>query len=508
VTETQILQRPTLLSPLDETTPAFRVGERTIGWSELENRARMVANAISQAGVEPGQAWAVLSHNCLEWPEWTLGNARAGTRIVPLNWHLTATELAALLIDSGTKLMVVGEGLEEVASQAAEMAGVDRIITLSSGEYEHWLADAGDDLLTERQGGSPMLFTGGTTGRSKGVLRADSKLLASDWPNFWSGWGTLVRMPEEGLALVSTPLYHAMGLAVMGAAISKGMGAVALERFTPEGILSAIQEHRITATPMVPTQFIRLLKLSPEVRTQYDLSSIQWVLHTAAPCPEWAKREMISWFGPVIYEMYGSSEGTGPAICDSHEWLAHPGTVGKASARVEYSIVDDDGNDLPAGEIGTIYARRPEGGPEYHGSPEKTAASRLPDGRFTVGDLGWLDEDGYLFLADRRVDLIITGGANVYPAELEATLIEHPDVADIAVFGVPDPEWGHKIIAVIQKPEDRDVDVESVREFAKDRLASYKIPRTFDVVDALPREAHGKLKKHLLRDSYTASQSG
>lgn len=490
---------------MDETSPAFRVGDRAIGWTELESRARQVANGLAQAGVEPKHAWAVLSHNSLEWPEWVIGNARAGTKLVPLNWHLTATELASLLTDSGAKLIVVGAGLEDAARDAAKLAGVARIVTVGDGEYEGWIADAGDALQPERQGGTPMLFTGGTTGRSKGVVRSDTDLLASDWPTFWGGWGSLVRMPEEGVALVSTPLYHAMGLAVMGAALSKGMGTVAMKRFTPEGVLAAIEEHRITATPMVPTQFIKLLKLAPEVRAQYDLSSLQWVLHTAAPCPEWAKREMIDWFGPVIYEMYGSSEGTGPAICDSHEWLAHPGTVGKASTRVEYTIVDDDGNDLPPGEIGTIYARRPEGGPEYHGSPEKTAASRLGDGRFTVGDLGWLDEDGYLFLADRRVDLIITGGANVYPAELEATLIEHPDVADIAVFGVPDPEWGHRIVAVIQKPEDREVDLDSVRAFAKERLASYKIPRTFDVVDALPREAHGKLKKHLLRDSYSAS---
>ena len=221
---------------------------------------------------------------------------------------------------------------------------------------------------------------------------------------------------------------------------------------------------------MVPTQFLRLLKLDDADRSRFDLSSLEWILHTAAPCPAWAKVAMIEWLGPVIFEMYGSSEGTGPAICDSHEWLAHPGTVGKASARIEYTIVDDDGNDLRPGEIGTIYCRRSDGAPEYHGDPDKTASIRLPDGRFTVGDLGWLDDDGYLYLADRRVDLILVAGSNVYPAEIEAVLSEHPSVADVAVFGIPDPEWGEQVKAVIEPVGE--VDLDDVRRFAAQRLAS------------------------------------
>jgi long-chain acyl-CoA synthetase len=192
-------------------------------------------------------------------------------------------------------------------------------------------------------------------------------------------------------------------------------------------------------------------------------------------------------------------------VCDSHEWLAKPGTVGKASSRVSYSIVDDDGNDLPPGDIGTIYCRRTDGPPVYHNDPEKTRAMTLPDGRFTVGDVGWLDEDGYLFLADRRVDLIIVGGSNVYPAEIEAVLVEHRDVADVAVFGVPDPDFGQRIVAVVEPANDRtvtDVDPDVIRSFARERLASYKVPQQIDVVEALPREAHGKLKKRLLRDDY------
>ncbi len=357
-------------------------------------------------------------------------------------------------------------------------------------------------MPTERSVGTALLYTGGTTGRSKGVTRSDTDGNASDWSRFYGGWGRLVRMPPAGVTLVSTPLYHALGMAAMAASLSTGVPVVIEPRFTPEGTLAAIERHGITSAAMVPTQFVRMLKLDEDVRDRYDVSSMQWILHTAAPCPDWAKRAMIDWFGPVVYEMYGASEGAGPAICDSHEWLAHPGTVGKASARIEYSIVDDDGNDLPPGEIGTIYCRRDDGAPEYYGDPDKTDSIRLPDGRFTVGDIGWLDDDGYLFLADRRVDLIITGGSNVYPAEIEAVLVEHPAVGDAAVFGIPDPEWGQQVKAVIEPAGDQPVDLDDLRAFAASRLAPFKMPASFDVIDALPREAHGKLKKRVLREPY------
>ena len=414
---------------------------------------------------------------------------------MPLNWHLTATEIAALLDDSGCQLVVVEP---ELRGLVAAYEGVE-IVELGE-QYEVWLDSAGDALLGQRPSGSPMMFTGGTTGKSKGVNRAEHAGPVGSSVAVMSGWGSLVRMPDAGTTLITTPLYHALGNAVLSASLARGLPVVMTGRFDPLGTLEAIERHRITATPMVPTQFLRLLKLEDADRTRFDLSSLEWILHTAAPCPAWAKVAMIEWLGPVIYEMYGSSEGTGPAICDSHEWLAHPGTVGKASARIEYSIVDDDGNDLPPGEVGTIYCRRSDGAPEYHGDPDKTASIRLPDGRFTVGDLGWLDDDGYLYLADRRVDLILVAGSNVYPAEIEAVLSEHPSVADVAVFGIPDPEWGEQVKAVIEPAGE--VDLDDVRRFAADRLASYKLPKSYDVVDRLPREAHGKLKKRLLRDPY------
>jgi long-chain acyl-CoA synthetase len=500
----EVADQPWNLYPADDPNAvAIRVvGGGTRTWDEVEIRSRRVARALGQEHIAPGDAFAVLAENRLEWGELHAGNARAGARLVPLNWHLTARELSELLIDSGARLLVADPEHRVQAEEAAELAGVGRVIVLGD-DYEAWLASVSDEPLAERAAGSLMLFTGGTTGRSKGVNRSDRHSSVADWPKLARGWARLTRMPSEGHSLVTTPLYHALGGIILQASLSMGVPVLLDVRFDAERTLGLIAGHRISTTTMVPTQFIRLLKLDDDVRQAADVSSLRWVLHSAAPCPDWAKRAMIDWFGPVIYELYGSSEGTGPAICDSEEWLAHPGTVGRASAAVEYSIVDDDGDDLPTGEIGTIYCRRIDGAPQYHGDPEKTAAMVLPDGRFTVGDLGWLDDEGFLYLADRRVDLIISRGSNIYPAEIEGVLVQHSAVADAAVFGLPHPEWGQSIMAVLEPVDAAGrIDIEDVRRFTGERLATFKLPDRIDTVEQLPREAHGKLKKRLLRDRY------
>lgn len=480
---------------------AVRAPEGSLTWATLEERMRRFAQGLRAEGVGPGAAWGLLANNRLEWAELTMGNARSGASYVPLNWHLTAAEVAELLIDSESRLLVVDPENESVGRAAAESAGVQRIIVLGQ-QYEAWLAAQTDRPLPECPLGNPLQYTGGTTGRSKGVVRSDQHGKASDFAALVGGWGTLSGMDSNGRAMLATPAYHALGGIMVRGTMTRGHTLDILPKWDPEELLRTIQDRQITTTAMVPTQFIRLLKLDPEIRSRFDVSSLRWLLHTAAPCPAWAKREMIEWFGPVITELYGSSEGTGPVICTSEEWLARPGTVGKASPALTLSVVGEDGQDLAPGEIGTIYVKRRDGVPQYHGDPAKSEAMRLPDGRFTVGDVGWLDEDGFLFLADRRVDLILSGGTNIYPAEIEAALSQHPSVADVAVFGIPHPDWGEEIKAVVELVDERTASQDEILEFGSQRLASFKLPRSVDFVDALPREASGKLKKRYLRDPY------
>ncbi len=495
--------QPEFILPLSAGDPhgeAVWTPTATRTWFELERRARQVANGLREAGLEAGEAWGILADNCIEWAELITGNTRAGCRYVPLNWHLTAPEIAELLVDSSARFLLVDGAHAEVGNDAARIAGVERIITLGP-DYDEWVEGQSDAVLPDGPAGAPLQYTGGTTGRSKGVLRSDQGGPVSQSANPMVRWGELTGMPSSGRAMLCTPAYHALGGGMIRSTLARSHTLSIIPKWDPMLVLSTIEERAITATAMVPTQFVRLLKMSEEDRARCDVSSIEWVLHTAAPCPPWAKRAMIEWFGPVITELYGSSEGTGPVVCSSTEWLERPGTVGRSDF-LQLSIVDDDGNDLPTGEIGTVYVKRPDGAPEYHGDAEKSDAMRLPDGRFTVGDVGWLDDDGYLFLADRRVDLILSGGTNIYPAEIEGVLSQCPGVADVAVFGIPHPEWGQEIKAVVEPIVGSGIDSDHVMAFAVEHLAKFKVPRSVDLVDALPREASGKLKKRLLRDAY------
>lgn len=499
-----VAMQPVLVLPRTTEAPdsiAVQTEHDSMTWAQLEDRGRRVARGLRAEGLVEHDAWAILARNRLEWPELALGNARAGSRYVPLNYHLTVAEMAELLVDSAAKLLVVGPDDEAIGQDAAAAVGIERVIVLGP-DYEAWLDSQSSEPLPECRAGAALQYTGGTTGRSKGVIRSGMSVPASELARPFAQWGAMTRMPRDAQMMLVTPIYHALGGGVLMAAMALGNPLLVTDRWDPVRMLELIEQHRVAGVPMVPTQFIRLLKLDPETRDRYDVSSLQWVLHTAAPCPAWAKHEMIEWFGPVIVELYGSSEGVGPVIATSEEWLARPGTVGRATAALELSILDDDGNDLPPGEIGTVHAKRVDGVPSYHGDPEKTAAMVRPDGRFTVGDVGWLDDEGYLFLADRRVDLIIVGGSNVYPAEIEAALTEHPDVTDAAVFGLPHPDWGQEIKAVVEPAAGAHLDVAELRAFAAARLAPFKVPASIDVEPRLPREASGKLKKHQLRSRY------
>ena len=482
---------------------AVHDGTRMLTWTQLETNARRAAHALLAAGVSAQAPWALLSHNRTEWVELWLANTMAGSRYVPLNWHLTAPELAYLLTNSGSTLLITEQALNSVAREAAMLAGLpaDRIIVLEDG-YEDWRDAHPATRPANTVAGAPLQYTGGTTGASKGVLRPDQGLPLERWGQGMAAWGGFVHMPEHGRMLITTPLYHAFGAGVLGASLNRGHSLVLRDRFDAVGFLDTVERERITSAPLVPTLIVRLAKLDDSEFTSRDLSSLRWICHTAAPCPAWAKQRLIDLLGPVVTEFYGSSEGTGPVVCTSEEWMARPGTVGRPNPTLEVSVVDDNGNDLPPGEVGTLYFRRADGAPSYHGDEKKTNDSRLPDGRFTVGDLGYLDADGFVYLVDRRVDLILNGGVNVYPAEIEAVISRHPAVRDVAVFGIPDPEFGQQVKAAVELEPGASLHGDELIAWCRERMAGFKCPRSVDFHDALPREAHGKLKKRILRDAY------
>jgi len=360
-------------------------------------------------------------------------------------------------------------------------------------------------LPDDRIAGSVMNYTSGTTGRPKGVRRTlmelDPETMGSLYAMFLSMFG--ITPGDNGVHLTGSPLYHTAVLMFTGSSMHFGHTVVLMDKWTPEGGLQKIERYRVTTSHMVPTQFHRLLALPDEVRARYDVSSLRHVIHAAAPCPVDVKRRMLDWWGPVIYEYYAASEGGG-ALVTPEEWLRYPGTVGRAWPTSEVRILDDNGNQKAPGEVGTVYMALGVQDFEYHKDREKTDSSRR-EGFFTVGDVGYLNEEGYLFLCDRKIDMIISGGANIYPSEIEAVLLTHPKVADAAVFGIPDEDWGEQVKAAIEPGPGVIPDAELEKEiiaFCLERIAKFKCPRSIDFVAEMPRDPNGKLYKRKLRDPY------
>jgi long-chain acyl-CoA synthetase len=347
-----------------------------------------------------------------------------------------------------------------------------------------------------------MQYTSGTTGRPKGVKRPLSGIDADRGALQYKWIYDEYRMWEAFDAwLVSSPMYHSANITPASGCLHLGGTLVLMEGWTPELFLEAVQRHRVTGTHMVPTQFHRLLQLPDDVRLSFDVSSLRFVMHGAAPCSIALKRAMLDWLGPVLYEYYGSTE-VGTTFAFPHDWLAHPGTVGRPSSISELAILDVDGNEVPTGEIGIVYMRQGDDVMEYHNDPGKTAAARR--GRLlTVGDMGWVDEDGFLYLSGRAHDMIIVGGVNTYPAEIEAVVFEHPWVADVGVVGVPDEDLGEVPVAYVQlRPEAPAPDeaIAAIEAFCAERLARHKRPRALHVLVEMPRDPNGKLYKARLRE--------
>jgi long-chain acyl-CoA synthetase len=494
---------------------------RTCTYAQLDERVNRLIHGVREAGLRVGDVAGVLTGNRIEL--WELNNAlsHTGVTFVPINWHFTAQEIAYILEDSGASALFADHEYLDAAADAADRvpAVATRVVFGGSpvdgfADYEELVASADASEPADQCAGFVMFYTSGTTGEPKGVKSSMVETGSSmDSIRFvLDGFSGLMGIPRDGAALVNSPAYHAGPYLMSTVPLGIGNRLVIRRKFDPAETLRLIDEHRISIVYAVPTQFVRLLRLPEEVRADFDGSSLEYVFHTAAPCPPDVKRQMIDWWGPVIYEYYGASEGAGNGTAiTSQEWLERPGSVGRAQPTCEILILDEQRNRLGPGEVGQIYFRSLMGTDfEYHNAPEKTAESHLEPGVFTYGDLGYLDDEGYLFLSDRKIDMIISGGVNIYPAEIEAALLNHPKVRDVAVFGVPNDEFGEEVKAAVQLMDGLDGSDEVTSEltaFCREHLAGYKCPRSFDFVEDFPRTETGKLQKRLLRDPYWADQA-
>ncbi len=478
---------------------------------ELLARIERISGHLVSAGLRLDDRFAVLVHNSVHYFEWMLAGSQLGLHAVPINHHLTGDEISYILDNSSSALLVADAALVDLARDALDRvdAPVGRV---AYGDFAGFVSvdrimSTPTTPIDVRTAGSPMLYTAGTTGRPKGVLwpaRAGvtpEMAIAATEPMF-----ARRGMSLGGVSLVCGPLYHGAPGGQGMFALHWGQSVVLMERWDSELALELIERHRVTHVQMAPIHFHRLLQLPQEVRDRYDLSSLRAVTHAGAGCPVDVKQAMIDWFGPVLYEYYAASEGFGTSITPT-QWLEHPGSVGhQSSDGAEIAIVDESGQPVPAGEIGTVFLRIPGAGEsEYLGDPEKTAASRWRDGFRTFGDMGYLDDGGWLFLVDRRADMILSGGVNIYPAEVEARVRLHPAVEDVAVIGTPDDEWGQRVLAlVVVRPgvEPTDDLVADLAAQCEAGLARFKCPRTWEFRPELPYSPAGKLLRREVREPY------
>ncbi|OBJ86361.1 fatty-acid--CoA ligase FadD4 [Mycobacterium asiaticum] len=483
-----------------------------VTFGELEARANRLAHKFRQAGLREGDAVAILLENNEHMHAVMWAARRSGLYYVPINTHLTAAEAAYIVDNSSAKAIVGSAALREVCAGLAEHlpGGLPELLLIADGDLDGWqrypecVADQPDTPIEDEIEGDLLQYSSGTTGRPKGIKRELPHLppeaatgMMSALVDFW--------MDPDTVYLSPAPLYHTAPSVWSMTVQAAGLTTVVMEKFDPEGTLDAIARYGVTHGQFVPAMFVRMLKLPDSVRDSYDLSSLKRVMHAAAPCPVEIKKQMIDWWGPIVDEYYASSEAIGSTLITAEDWLAHPGSVGKPMIGALH-ILGEDGTELPPGQPGEIYF---EGGYsfEYLNDPSKTAASRDKRGWMTVGDIGYLDEEGYLYLTDRRHHMIISGGVNIYPQEAENLLVTHPKVLDAAVFGVPDEEMGQRVMAVVQTVDPADGTDEFGEEllgWLRERLSHFKCPRSIAFETALPRTDTGKLYKNGLVEKYSA----
>jgi long-chain acyl-CoA synthetase len=489
----------------------IRDERRTLGGDEVEALVGPLAEALAAADLGPDRRLAVFADNAVETLLVFAAALRSGSSPVPVNCRLTADEAAYILRDSGARAVFVGPETADRALEAAVGLGVDVVgwRCPTSAAVAPWMdwAPGGrrpPGVVAPRPG---LLYTSGTTGRPKGTEMSAASFPRTATVDELVAIARSGPFGQYGPHLVVGPLHHVGPLVTAIRALVSGLPVIMLGAFDAERTLAAIAEHRVEATVMVPTHFVRLLALRLEIRERYDTASLRYVLHTGAPCPPAVKHRMIEWWGPVIHEVYGASEvGTTCAI-DSGEWLAHPGSVGRAVPPFEAVVVDDAGRELPLNTRGRLYFRDGTGrGVVYHKDPAKSAAAHLAPGLFTLGEVGYVDDDGFVYITDRFSDMVVSGGANVYPAEAEQVLIQYPGVADVACIGVPDPDLGERLCALVVPSDPAGPpDTDALLAFCRERIAHYKCPRSAVVVDSVGRTALGKINKRALRDRFLRS---
>jgi long-chain acyl-CoA synthetase len=496
------------LAPTRPDVPAIISPDGTrLTFGVLARRVNRISRALRAHGIAPGGTFGVIVHNGPEYLELMLAAGQIGALMVPINWRLAAGELLYILRDSAAEVLITDAGqarelpVDELPPHRYAIGGD----VLGWSPYAALGAGESDDPPAGRRLGGWMAYTSGTTGHPKGVRNnlpdAEPESVASQLATMPRRYGI---DPGPGVHLVVAPLYHAAPGGHALAFLHAGHTIVIHDRFDAERVLRDVERYRVTSTHMVPTHFHRMLQLPDDVRAAYDLTSLQAVVHAGAPCPVPIKQRMIEWLGPIVWEYLGSTEGLVSQV-DSEEWLTKPGTVGRPLAGLTVRILDD-GEEVATGQPGTIYFGVPGRAPSfaYHHDPEKTAAGRHGD-LVTAGDYGYFDDDGYLFMLDRRTDLIISGGVNIYPAEIEQQLITHPAVNDVAVIGVPDREWGQQVVAVVQPVEGVDAGprlAQRLLEHCAPNLASFKRPRRIEFVDDFPRTEAGKVQRRVLRETY------
>jgi len=492
-------------------------GDRRRTREEIFARASRVSSGLDAVGVGAGDSVALMLRNDFPFFEATFAVGRLGAHAVPINWHFVGDEVEHILQDSAAKAIIVHadllpqieavipeEALVIVVATPPEIAAAHQVSGASARvpegrvDYEEWLSSHDEWNEAPRSSPGAMLYTSGTTGKPKGVRRKPPK---PEQMQLGHRIGTKIYgFGPRARAVMTGPMYHIAPNTFALAIAALGDRLVLQPKFDPIELLELIEEHAITTLNVVPTMFVRLLRLSKDERERHDLSSLTHVVHNAAPCSVDVKRKMIEWWGPVIWELYGGTESGPATACNSEEWLAHPGTVGRAVEGSTIKILDDRGSELPLGEVGEVFVCSSTNSEfTYHGR-EAERAEIEKHGLITLGDVGYLDQDGFLFLCDRKRDMVISGGVNIYPAEIEAALIGIEGVADCAVFGVPDPEFGESLLAVIERTRGSAVTTDFIRSELQGRLARYKVPKRIEFGTDLPREDTGKIYKRKLRD--------